>query len=99
MAKKGTKKQALGWIPSFFDDMDLKKAKKEGFLSESVEIIFPKDEAIPSPPTGFRVMFFYFLFRRFILSCPRIPSWASLCVRRAAASSHAKLFIAHCLLH
>jgi hypothetical protein len=26
-----------------------------------VEIIFPKDEAIPSPPAGFRVMFVAFL--------------------------------------
>jgi hypothetical protein len=25
--------------------------------------MFPKDEAIPSPPTGFRVMFLAFLFR------------------------------------
>jgi hypothetical protein len=56
-------KQALGWIPSSFDDTDLKKAKREGFLSESVKIIFPRDEAIPSPPVGFRVMFLAFLFR------------------------------------
>jgi hypothetical protein len=63
MAKKGTKKQALGWIPSSFDDTDLKKAKREGFLSESAEIIFPRDEAIPSPPAGFWVMFLAFLFR------------------------------------
>jgi hypothetical protein len=41
----------------------MKKAKKEGFLSESAEIIFPRDEAIPAPPTGFRVMFLAFLFR------------------------------------
>jgi hypothetical protein len=41
MAKKGTKKQTLGWIPSSFDATDLKKVKKEGFLSESVEILFP----------------------------------------------------------
>jgi hypothetical protein len=62
MAKKGTKKQALGWIPSSFNDTDLKKAKREGFLSESTEIIFPRDEAIPSPPTGFWVMFLALLF-------------------------------------
>jgi hypothetical protein len=41
MAKKGTNKPALGWISSSFDDADLKKAKKEGFLFESAEIIFP----------------------------------------------------------
>jgi hypothetical protein len=63
VAKKGMKKQTLGWIPSSFDDTDLKKAKKEGFLSESVEIIFPRDEAIPAPPAGFLVMFLSFLFR------------------------------------
>jgi hypothetical protein len=62
MSKKGTKKQTLGWIPSSFDDTDLKKAKKEGFLSESAEIIFPRDEAIPAPPAGFQVMFLAFLF-------------------------------------
>jgi hypothetical protein len=53
MAKKGTKKQTLGRIPSSFDDTDLKKAKKEGFLLESTEIIFPRDEAIPAPSAGF----------------------------------------------
>jgi hypothetical protein len=62
MAKKGMKKQTLGWIPSSFDDTDLKKVKKEGFLSGSAEIIFPRDEAVPAPPTGYRVMFLAFLF-------------------------------------
>jgi hypothetical protein len=41
----------------------MKKAKKEGFLSESAEIIFPRDEAVPEPPMGYRVMFLAFLFR------------------------------------
>jgi hypothetical protein len=63
MAKKGTKKQTLGWIPSSFDDTDLKKAKKEGFLSESAEVIFLRDEAVPTPPAGYRVMFLAFLLR------------------------------------
>jgi hypothetical protein len=63
MTKKGTKKQTLGWIPLSFDETDLKKAKKEGFLSESAEIIFPRDEVVPAPPTGYRVMFLAFLFR------------------------------------
>jgi hypothetical protein len=57
MAKKGTKKQTLGWIPSSFDDIDMKKAKKEGFLSESAEIIFPRDEVVPASPAGYQVMF------------------------------------------
>jgi hypothetical protein len=61
MAKKGTKKQTLGWIPSSFDETNLKKTKKEGFLPESGEIIFPRDEVIPAPPVGYRVMFLAFL--------------------------------------
>jgi hypothetical protein len=28
-----------------------------------MDIVFPRDEAIPSPPAGFRVMFLAFLFR------------------------------------
>jgi hypothetical protein len=44
MAKKGTKKQALGWNASIFDEVDLKKVKKEGFLAESMEIVFPSTE-------------------------------------------------------
>jgi hypothetical protein len=67
MAKKGTKKQSLGWIPSAFDDADLKKAKREGFMSESLEIVFPSTEAIPSLPAGFWVMFLAFLLRGFSL--------------------------------
>jgi hypothetical protein len=63
MAKKGTMKQTLGWIPSSFDATDLKKAKKDGFLSESAEIIFPSDEVVPALPAGYRVMFLTFLFR------------------------------------
>jgi hypothetical protein len=29
------------------------EAKKEGFLSESAEIIFPRDKAVPAPPAGY----------------------------------------------
>jgi hypothetical protein len=63
MAKKGMKKQTLDWIPSSFNQTDLKKVKKEGFLSESAGIIFPRDEAIPAPPAGYRVMFLAFPLR------------------------------------
>jgi hypothetical protein len=63
MAKKGTKKQALNWVPSSFDEVDLKKAKKEGFLPESAMVIFPKDEAVPTPPAGYRVMFLASILR------------------------------------
>jgi hypothetical protein len=67
MAKKGAKKQALGWSASALDEADLKKVKKEGFLSASAEIIFPSDEVIPAPPPGFRVMFLAFLLHGFSL--------------------------------
>jgi hypothetical protein len=36
MVKKGKKKMALNWVPSYIDEPDLKKAKKEGFLPAAV---------------------------------------------------------------
>jgi hypothetical protein len=51
MAKKGAKKQALGWTASALEEVDLKKVKKEGFLSASMEIIFPSDEVIDTSQT------------------------------------------------
>jgi hypothetical protein len=54
---------ALNWVPSLFDDADLKKAKKEGFLPEAAPVIFPGDERVPKPPKGYRVMFLAFLLR------------------------------------
>jgi hypothetical protein len=63
MAKKGTKKLALNWVPSYFDEADRKKAKKEGFLPAVAPVIFPGDEIVPKPPAGYRVMFLAFLLR------------------------------------
>jgi hypothetical protein len=63
MVKKGGNKMALKWVPSSFEESDLKKAKKDGFLPEAVSIIFPGDERVPSPPQGYRVMFLAFLLR------------------------------------
>jgi hypothetical protein len=63
MAMKGTKKQALNWVPSSIDQTDLTKAKKEGFLSESKAVMFPSDEAVPTPLAGYRVMFLAFCLR------------------------------------
>jgi hypothetical protein len=63
MAKKGTKKLALNWVPLSFDEADLKKAKKDGFLPAAVSVIFPGDEIVPKPPAGYRVMFLAFLLR------------------------------------
>jgi hypothetical protein len=41
MAKKGVKKQAIGWTASSFLEVDLAKMKKEGFLVQSAEVISP----------------------------------------------------------
>jgi hypothetical protein len=54
------KNLALNWVPSSFDDADLKKAKKEGFLPAAAPIIFSHDEIVPKPPEGYRVMFLTF---------------------------------------
>jgi hypothetical protein len=45
----------------------MKKVKKEGFLSELAEIIFPRDEVVPAPPMGYQVMFLAFFLRRLSL--------------------------------
>jgi hypothetical protein len=63
MVKKFAKKQAVGWTASTLMDVDLAKARKEGFLAESAEFIFPSTEVIPTPQPGFRVMFLAFLLR------------------------------------
>jgi hypothetical protein len=44
------------------------KAEKEGFLPESMAVIFPRDEAIPRLPVGYLVMFLAFLLRGLSLS-------------------------------
>jgi hypothetical protein len=53
MPKKGAKKQAVGWTAYALVEADLKKVKKEGFLVQSSEIIFPTTEVIPTSPPGF----------------------------------------------
>jgi hypothetical protein len=67
MAKKGVKKQVVGWTTSTLVEADLKKVKKEGFLAESAEVIFPNTKVIPAPLPGFRVMFLAFFLRGFSL--------------------------------
>jgi hypothetical protein len=61
MTKKGSSSVATKWVPSSFEEFDLKKAKKEGFLPESAPIVFPGNERIPKPPSRYRVMFLAFL--------------------------------------
>jgi hypothetical protein len=62
MTKKSSS-MATKWIPSEFEESDLNKAKREGFLAGMTPIIFPGTERIPKPPSGYRVMFLAFLLR------------------------------------
>jgi hypothetical protein len=62
MGKKITN-ASTNWVPSEFGQSDLAKAKKEGFLTEEDQVIFPSTERIPKPPSGYRVMFLAFLLR------------------------------------
>jgi hypothetical protein len=68
MAKKGTKKQAVGWAGSSFVEADLTKMKREGFLAKSADVIFSSTEIIPAPPVGYRVMLLAFFLRGFSFS-------------------------------
>jgi hypothetical protein len=61
MAKLSSKKEAVGWTSSKINETDLKKAKRDGFLMQSMEIVFPGDEIILHPKDGFRVMLLSFL--------------------------------------
>jgi hypothetical protein len=42
--------------------VDLVKARKEGFLAASAEVIFPSTGIICHPQPGFRVIFLAFIF-------------------------------------
>jgi hypothetical protein len=53
MMKHSIKKQAAGWTASNITEADLKKAKKDGFLSKFTEVVFPSDEIIHRPNKGF----------------------------------------------
>jgi hypothetical protein len=61
MAKKKSGNTATSWVPSKFEESDLTKAQREGFLVGGEQVIFPSTERIPKPPSGYRVMFLAFL--------------------------------------
>jgi hypothetical protein len=62
MAKKKSGNVATSWVPSEFEESDLTKAQREGFLVRGEQIIFPSTERIPKPLSGYWVMFLAFLF-------------------------------------
>jgi hypothetical protein len=63
MTKKKSSSATTRWVPSKFEESDLNKAKKEGFLAGAAPIVFPGTERIPKPPSSYRVMFLAFLLR------------------------------------
>jgi hypothetical protein len=63
MLKKWSSNVATKWVPSSFEESDLKKAKKEGYLPESAPFVFPGNERVPKPQSGYQVMFLAFLLR------------------------------------
>jgi hypothetical protein len=63
MAKKKSGNAATSWVPSEFEESDLLKAQKDGFLVRGEQVVFPSTERIPKPLSGYRVMFLAFLLR------------------------------------
>jgi hypothetical protein len=63
MTKKKSGSAATKWVPSKFEESNLTKAQREGFLVGAVPIVFPGTERIPKPPSGYQVMFLAFLLR------------------------------------
>jgi hypothetical protein len=65
MGQKSITNASTSWVPSEFSQSDLAKARKDGFIAEGDQVIFPSTERIPKPPPprGYRVMFLTFLLR------------------------------------
>jgi hypothetical protein len=91
MGKRNTANFATSWAPSDFKQKDLDKAQADGLISDDNQVTFPSTERIPKPPSAFQVMFFCFSLAWSFSPCPRVPSWASVCVRCVASPPHTKL--------
>jgi hypothetical protein len=63
MTKKKSGSTATKWVPSKFEESNLNKAQREGFLIGVAPIVFPGIECIPKPLSGYRVMFLALLLR------------------------------------
>jgi hypothetical protein len=75
MTKKKSGSTATKWVPSEFEESDLTKAQREGFLVGAAPIIFPGIEHIPKPPSGYRVMFLAFLLHGLSLPAHEFLRW------------------------
>jgi hypothetical protein len=87
MAKKKSANAATSWVPSEFEQADLTKVQKEGFL-----VVFPSSERIPKPPSGYRVMFLAFLLRGLSLPTHEFLVGFSLFMACSFTSSRQTLF-------
>jgi hypothetical protein len=61
MAKKKSVNAVTSWVPSKFEESNLTKAQREGFLVRGEQVVFPSTERIPKPPSSYQVMFLAFL--------------------------------------
>jgi hypothetical protein len=75
MAKKKSGNAATSWVPSEFEESDLLKAQRDGFLVGGEQVVFPSTERIPKPPSGYRVMFLAFLLRGLSLPAHEFLRW------------------------
>src|SRR4051794_35946625 len=62
-AAPAAKKKVSGWGRSKFNNAEHWNLKKLGLLRNGDKMAPPGDEATPTPPAGFRVMFTEFLVR------------------------------------
>jgi hypothetical protein len=81
MGKSHTANSATSWVPSDFQQKDLDKARANGLVHDDDQVTFPSTECIPKPPSGLPGDVFCFSLARSVSPCPRVPSWASFCVR------------------
>jgi hypothetical protein len=63
MAKKKSINTSTSWVPLEFEQSDLTKSQRDGFLVGGDQVIFPSTKRIPKPPSGYRVMFLAFFLR------------------------------------
>jgi hypothetical protein len=69
LATKNTmaKTFATNWVRSVITKKEVEKAKADGLIAVQDSIKFPSTERVPTPPSGYRVMFLAFLLRGFSL--------------------------------